>query len=263
MTEITMPEVTILILTYNRYSELRKTVNALQKNILYPRSRLNWVISDDSTGDGYLEKMESLKSHKGIEHISTKERSGWGANANQALLHIAQNYPDTHYVFQIEDDYVLKTPLDLVAGVALMENRKNIGMLRYRGTSGDHFIMHQFQASIENIKPDFQESPGANKGHIAYMQFDNASHSAWIYSNGAHLKRFNILTDETIGFHMFYGKYPEGLKLGKTELNYAMQVKTKMREPNAPAIAILPDWITMNFEHIGKSWQQSEHDIGE
>jgi hypothetical protein len=197
-----------------------------------------------------------VKSHKDIEFISTPERGGWGKNANFGLSYIADELPDVKYIFQAEDDYLLTRELDLKAGVALLETMPHIGMLRYRGTSGDRVLMHQFTADIRALYGNFLESAGASAGFIAYQQFDSASPTAYIYSNGPHLKRAGVF-----GFHAFYGMYPEGLKLGITEESYAHHVKDLMKKPNAPGIAILPEFIPMWFDHIGESWQGSEHDI--
>lgn len=257
------PEIAILIITYKRYKELRQTVTALQSLITYPADKIHWIITDDCTPGNKLDRLKSLKSHEDIDHIQTYERAGWGANANTGLYHVAHSpaYQNVDYVFQIEDDYVLQEPLDLRLGVALLEARQNIGMLRYRGTGGDRFIYHQFHCEIP-LLPDYKEGQGASAGHVTYLQIDNASPTAWIYSNGAHLKRVRTSRDGYKSFHEHYGAYPEGLKLGNTELKYAMHVKDGMKVDNAPAIAILPHWIPMRFEHIGHSWQHSTDDIG-
>lgn len=245
-----LPEIAILIITYNRPDELRQTIQGLQDHLIYPDDKLHIIVSDDSSPGNYLSPLKRTKSYKtwgknGVDFRTTEERSGWGKHVNGALLYIYSEYPSVDYVFQIEDDYVLQRDLDLSIGAKLMENRTNIGMLRYRGTAGDHYIYHQFETDE----------------HTTYLQIDNASHSLYIYSNGPHLKRLRS-HDHHPDFHQHYGWYREGAKLGETEEGFAHRVKDGMKVGHAPAIAILPEWVNMHFAHIGASWQNSEDDIG-
>jgi hypothetical protein len=62
-------------------------------------------------------------------------------------------------------------------------------------------------------------------------------------------------------FHSFYGYYPAGLKLGETEERYCHMVKNQMKAAGAPLIGIMPEWIPMHYDHIGKSYQLSEMDV--
>jgi hypothetical protein len=54
--------------------------------------------------------------------------------------------------------------------------------------------------------------------------------------------------------------YEEGLKLGETESNMAWRYKDAMIEANAPQI-IVPTALTLGyFDHIGVTYQGTEHD---
>lgn len=246
---IAWPQVTILICTYNRLTEIEQTVAALREHLTYS-GKLQWMICDDSSPDDYHQRLTNNKILKPLKPavISTLQNGGWAANVNNGLQAV-----DTELCFFIEDDYILQKPLNLDMGVALLETRKNIGMLRYRGTAGEHIVYHQFESDISAYCPDYQDGVGL-PGRITYFQLDSGSPSLYLYSNGAHLKR--------TAFHQFYGLYPEGLRLGATEERYAHIVKDGMKRPNAPAIAILPEWVHMQFDHIGKSYQHTEFDRG-
>lgn len=263
MSQVALPEIVLLLITFNRYETLKKTLSALKEFMAYPQDKLHVLVSDDSTGGNYLNNLKKLKDFKdwginGLQTLSTPERFGWGRHVNYALSWIAENIPSAKYVLQIEDDYVLKVPLDLQVGAALMEAKPDIGMLRYRGTAGGHAIYHQFEADISPWLPDYAYGVADVMGRIPYLQIDSASQYIYsMYSNGAHLKRLG-----QSGWHAHYGMYPEGLKLGHTEESYAIWTKQLMTAPKAPAIAILPEWIGMYWEHIGASWQGSAEDIG-
>lgn len=260
------PHIAMHILTFNRLDTLTRTLEALATHLVYPLDKLHIVISDDSTGGKYLSQIKRLKVLKewgaaSIDIISTPKRSGWGAHANYAMDWIRDGFPQTDYIFFCEDDYVLTEQLDLRIGAALLENRPNIGMLRYRGTAGTHCVYHQFEADIANFIPDFDESAGQSAGKLTYLQLDSGSPTLYLYSHGAHLKRFNP-KDGYHDWHGFYHQYPENTKLAFCEEVTCHTVKDLMKTPNAPAIAILPQWIAMRFQHIGISYQDSEHDIG-
>jgi len=249
------PIITICIITYRRPKEIRRTMDALLKQVNYPRDRLRWLIADDSSGGTYITDLQSTPRYQtlNIECSTTPVNSGWGANANTALEYIARLHTDSEFIFFIEDDYLLRKPLDLRVGAALMMQKPEIGMLRYRGTAGTHLVLHQLEADISDYLPDYQDGVGVS-GKVTYCLIDGNSPSLYIYSHGCHLKR--------LSFHHFYGLYPEGIKLGHTEESYAHMVKDGMKRKGAPCVAILPEWIALQFDHIGVSYQHTEEDKG-
>lgn len=258
------PHIAILIITYNRLATLQRTLEALRERLSYPADKLHIVVSDDSTGGGYIGKIKKLKVLKewgaSVTVLETSERSGWGRHVNQANAYIQDKIkPD--YLFFCEDDYLLTKDIDLRVGVALLETKPDIGMLRYRGTAGTHVIFHQFEADITAYIPDYDENAGQSSGKLAYLQLDSGSPTLYLYSHGAHLKRMTKKGGYP-AFHEHYLNYPEGLVLGWGEESYAHICKNRMVLPNAPAIAILPNFVSMAFIHIGESFQHSEHDIG-
>lgn len=250
-----LPQIAIQICTYDRYELIQKIVTSLQENIIYPPELITLYICDDSSPGKYLDKLRKLKLFKQpwtTVFLSTSENGGWGRNVNNGLKQIKEEL-----IFFCEDDYFLMKPLDLRVGVALMQARENIGMLRYRGTGGDHLVYHQFEADLtEQLPTDvmYTEGAGSLPNKCSYLQFDSGSHTLWLYSNGPHLKRAS--------FHIAHGLYPEGLKLGETEEKFAHIVKDNMqtRPYDMPAIAILPDWIPMWWDHIGVSYQGTDKD---
>jgi glycosyltransferase involved in cell wall biosynthesis len=248
MANVDWPEITILLCTFERQDELQRTIDALREHLTYPADRLKWIICDDSSPSNFAGRLAKRAAYHdlNIKVVKTDKNSGWGVNVNNGLAHV-----ETDLTFFIEDDYVLTQPLDLRIGVALLMEKPFIGMLRYRGTAGEHIVLHQMEAHIENWLPEYRDGIGL-LGRLQYCLLDSGSPALCIYSHGAHLKRQ--------AFHEFYGLYPEGLRLGATEEAYAHNVKNKMKEPNSPPIAILPGWIINYFDHIGQSRQYTELD---
>lgn len=253
------PEVTVLICTYDRFDLLLSNMQALADNIRYPADKLKWVICDDSSPGGYAGKLKKNKLVKSLkaEVISTEINSGWAANVNNGLVHV-----DTPYLFFIEDDYLTGAELPIDTGVALMEVKPGVGMVRYRGSAGTHVVLHQFEADISEWLPEHRDGYGL-PGKLTYLQFDQGSPTPYVYSHGAHLKHRR--------FHEYYGLYPtvkmedgieRGLKLGETEETYAHSVKDGMKANpiDAPAIVIFPDFIPMWFDHVGESYQLTDKD---
>lgn len=251
----TLPKIAIQICTYDRPEEIVETLTALWTYLDYPRDRIKLYVSDDASPKGYIPKLKKLAVFKEVEtdFIVMPENGGWGRNVNTGLRMIQEDI-----IFFLEDDYVLEMEFDLRIGVGLLATKSNVGMLRYRGTAGSHLVMHQFEGDLSNYKSDsafpseWLEGSGSVPWKVTYLQIDGGSPDLWIYSNGPHLKHRR--------FHEFYGLYPEGVRLGETEERFAHQVKDLMMHEGAPGIAILPDWVVMRWDHIGKSYQFGEKD---
>jgi glycosyltransferase involved in cell wall biosynthesis len=246
-----LPAIDIVVITYDRVAEISKTITAIEKYLIYPRDKVRYLIADDATPGDYHQRLDALPIFKHIRHeyVPAERNLGWGGNANRAL-----RYSSAEFVYFTEDDYVLRRPLDLRAGVATMMVKPEIGMLRYRGTAGSHVIYHGMEADIKAFSDEFFFQSGVGlEGRIDYLLLDSGSPTLWLYSNGPHLRRKSFVDH--------YGYYPEGLKLGATEESYAHTVKDAMRDnPYAPVLAILPEWIPLWYDHIGKSFQLTEKD---
>ena len=254
------PQIDILVVTYNRVRDIQLTIDALLRFVDYPADRLRFLIADDATpaapdGTGYAEALSQTETFKKIRYqfVPAPQNVGWGANVNRAIAYGAATGTG-QYIFQMEDDYVLQRPLNLKAAVALMETVGHIGLLRFRGTGGEHFVFHEFEAQIGNWLPDYREGVGL-PGRMTYFLFDGGSPALYIYSNSMHLKRYSF------HWQQHYGLYREGAKLGETEEAFAHTVKDGMRDNQfAPTVAILPEWIAMHWDHIGQSYQHTELD---
>lgn len=243
-----LPDISILILTFNRPAELRRTLNALIQNIAYD-GHIHWLVSDDSTGGNYLEDLRA--EYPFITFISTPQRSGWGRNFNLAYQRLA-----TSVFYFTEDDYLITRKLDFNPGVALLSLNPNIGLVRYDGIAG-HVDMELIlkEQAINRLVPTFDQGL-KYATRYQYLEVQPVGACAFTYSNRPSLRHKR--------FHDTYGMYIEGYKLGDTELEYTMRVREVMRQNvNNPRIVVPLEW-TMNFyDDIGQSSQLSSNDIGE
>lgn len=240
------PDVTVIVLTYQRADLVKQCIEHLRTHLQYDADKLHWLVADDCSG--VEQQLKRAKGFKDVKFTSTAENGGFGANYNNAVSAI-----ETDLYFFIESDYLLTRPLDLRAGVALLETRRNIGILRYRATAGEHMVYHQFESDITDYLPDYREGVGLH-GKLTYLQLDSGAPALYLWTNGAHLARRSAAG--------FYLPYPQHGKLGELEESMAHQTKDRMKWQGAPALAILPEWIPMYFDHVAPTYQNTDLDKG-
>lgn len=249
-----LPDVAVAILTYERPTELKATLQALQTHLIYPAAKLHFFVFDDASPSG-VDALKADPAFKNVVFAVNGENQGWGVTVNRALhqLHGGDFFGDKYdLIYFTEDDYVLTRDLDLWRGVALLTVNEQVGMVRYRATAGEAMLYHQGEADVQALAPDpqWREAPGSYvAGRLTYLALGQGSPSAYLYSNGPHLQHKRFMD--------FYGDYAEVRKLGDTEEEYAIRVKAMMKaDPtHAQAIAVLPEFISMQYEHIGTSYQ--------
>lgn len=251
------PRLAIGVITFNRPNEIRATIAALVQQVRYA-GEVVVIVSDDSTPGPYRRDLEYWWQETYPRHpwqfktMSTAKNGGWG-RATNGLLREVFEVERVNYLLQIEDDYIAHTPIDLNVGVAVMEQEPALGMLRYRATAGAPMHYAQRETDIHRWCPEYREYWGYTQAKVTWLELLSTSETLWLYSNGVHLKRPE--------FHGVYGLYPEGLKLGMTEEQFAHNVLDIMRaHPHTPKIGIQPEFVLMKFDHVGVSYQGTEYD---
>lgn len=228
--------VTILIVTFNRPKEIRKTIYEFLKHQNYPLEKLTFHLADSDTEKrtgtpNYVQSILDDFPYLNWQ-VSIESKPGWGYNVNTALRNIKDDY-----IFLIEDDYVAIRDIDTVSGIELMEKQTNIGLIRYDGIAAHTgVILHLRELKTETSRID-------------YCLLDKDSPHLNVYSNRPHL-RHKRFTD-------CYGYYLEGKPLGYTEDAMAHTVKDKKQ---CCDIAILGAGIERAFDHIGASYQNGIYD---
>jgi hypothetical protein len=177
------PLVTIIITTYDpgdnsRFNLLFRTIDALKTNLDYPN--LAWVIADDGSEHFPAETLFTMLD--GYPRTFTNaNRKGVGKSKNIALQHAFTHSP---YVLLLEDDWVLKEPLDLIPPVEVLRDNYNVGMIRYGFLGG----------GMEAIYTDY----GLTKtywtlkhksGHYVYSGQVSLRHKRFYDSLGMHAER--------------------------------------------------------------------------
>lgn len=233
-----MPLVDVVLVHYNRPHELLRSIRSLRENLSYPA--LRWIVADDhSPGD----VCDFIKTEVQPDLIfRTKKQSGLGINTNNALKRL-----DSDFVFLTMDDRVLRREIDLRPGVDILAHFEEFGMVRYGGIEG-HRITCRLREFSTNPWSIFDGSP--SRYHLWELLGKGYSDDLYVYSGTPHLKHRR--------FHDHYGLYKEGLKLGPTEEEFAH----RFLDMGGPSIICFPEFVACYFEHIGHSWQHTEHDIG-
>jgi len=224
------PVVGIMVVTYDRPDEIRRVIVALEKYLKY-EGRIIWYLADDGSPGKYVLDIQHDFPKLNFR-VSITKRLGWGANVNKCMQMIGEKH-----IFLCEDDYVALYPLDINKGVALLDSKANIGLVRYDGLAG-----HRLNLAIEEVDTSL--------GVLQYLEILKNSRGLNVYSNRPHLKHKK--------FHRAYGEYAMGKPLGETESSFAHRVKDKLE--SGPKLVTLETGITRAFNHIGKSRQGTELD---
>lgn len=226
---MTLPEITIQIVGYNRPAELRKTIDSLQTNLVYPADRLRWMMVDDCSPSDDVRKVCEAA---GITYYSSDENAGWGANLNHALSRL-----ETDYVFFNPDHVYLLKRLDLRLGISILEQDYSIGMLRYTGT------FDTFHASLKSVDArEYAPEYGAHihqPGRVYYWNIHTPAF--YIYSDWPHLKHRR--------FHDRHGTF-DNSSIHDVEFGFSQRVNSNLEADGTQGrVAVMAEWVDWHWQH--------------
>ena len=231
-----MDKVTVLIVTFARLKMIRKTIYGFLKNSNYPQDDLIFHLADNATdrrtsSENYIPSIIKDFSYLNWTH-TIENKPGWGNNVNTALKKIR-----TDFIFLIEDDREAHNTINLVDGVRLLNEKQDVGLVRYDGIAGHLDTV----LKLKEVK--------TNSCRFSYCEIDQRQSKRPItYSNQPHLRHKR--------FTEYYGYYPENVTLGRCERLFAAHVK---HNPDGPKIAILEDGIQNKFNHLGAGKNSRQH----
>jgi hypothetical protein len=181
-------------------------------------------VADDGSDAPHLASVYRALEAAGAHVIGGhSERRGYGGNAN-AAWDVADSVGAL--TLWLEDDWELTAPLDLYPYAALLMERIEVGMVRL---------------GVLNL-----DIHGRTWGHHGRLY--------WTLDHIPHIEGTPVFTGHPSLRHRryreTYGRYPEGLGPGDTELAYAWHYR--IGAPNGPAIVWPADYSPMGlFGHIG------------
>jgi glycosyltransferase involved in cell wall biosynthesis len=232
----TVREVTVIIPTYNRPEILRQTIRNLLTHLKFD-GYIKVLVGNDSDREHTI-----VYSGRGLElmprevEIIPGPRQGLGANLNMLLT-----MAETPVVLQMDDDHWLVELLDITHYYDdLVRPGSRNGWIRLflgeeKDFYGNQVGYYKFDAS--NLGPYWYLKPRIRELYIP--------------SNRPHLKRRD--------FHVMYGKYKEGVRLGNTEEAFCHQFEDKFMKlgPDKQWVTIPMFGLQVNqWKHVGDSWQK-------
>ncbi len=210
------PVVIALIITYRRLQLALETIRSVKQRLSYPN--IGFHIADDGSGPEYVERLLAEIGGSYSVEVTDAQRQGVGANMN---LGIAAALKRADLWLHLEDDWVLREPLDLEPCVRLLMGDESIGMVRLARLSGG---LRGATFGAENR---------------VWWRLERNS-DTYVFVGGAALRHRR--------FHDAFGPYRRGLAPGETELAYC----GRFNNVEGPDI-VWPAWLNpaQTFQHIG------------
>jgi hypothetical protein len=192
-----MEPITVILQTYRRTEYALRTIEAACE-LLHYGGPLAWYVADDGSDRMHYDTVCAAIGDRFWGSHSA--RRGYGGNANAAWDAVNSVGALT---FWLEDDFVLREPLDLTPHAYTLMDCPTIGMVRLGYING---------AMLE---------PPIDCAGRAYHTLPRAWPDASFYAFTGHPSlRHRRYRDA-------YGNYPTGLGPGDTELAYAYQYRVK------------------------------------
>jgi hypothetical protein len=212
-----MEPITIILQTYKRTSYALATI-AAARELLHYGGELRWYVADDGSSIEHIFKVWDMLSDLGV--AGHTQRRGYGGNANAAW-----DAAQSELTFWLEDDFVLREPLDLTPHAYALMDSANLGMVRLGYING------------ARLEPPLDFN--GRRYHTLPRYWPDTSFYAFTGHPSLRHSRYRRA----------YGGYPEGLAPGETELAYAHQYQIAMDGP----LIVWPEGYPAHgyFAHIG------------
>jgi glycosyltransferase involved in cell wall biosynthesis len=222
-------DLTVLIPTYNRAKIVRRTIDLINKNLIYYGGETHILVGVD--GDN--ETPELLRDVPNVKMLKGP-RDGLGGNLNMLI-----DAAETTILFQMDDDHHLVRKLDVTEHAWHVMNEEEFGWIRLMyGWCTGHQGYYHFTAKL----------------HGKYWRLLPNKTEVYLPSNRPHLKKKQFHTQ-------FYGMYTPGLKLGQTEVDFCKHFAKFHEEGETPDVFIPMYPPTEDtWEHVGETWQHTEFD---
>lgn len=224
-----LPNIAIVMVTYQRTREAVITVKSVCENLEYPKEKRGWYIGDDGSSkehmDAIFRELLEVQGENLYDHHSEKFMPGThfcGRGWNMALRK-AHQYADV--VLWLEDDWHLSRKFDITKFVMLLMEKQEVGLVRL-----GHLAVGNDVRLV-----------GYDGVHYLYY----LRQSQYAYSGNPLLRHKRFLDA--------YGWFSEERSPGEIELHMDDQYRTK-EGPEIWRPADIPGWGV--FGHIGtdKTW---------
>lgn len=219
------PQLCVALLTYKRTEMAVRTVKGIVDNLIYPKELVSFYVADDGSPWPHMDAIFSAIKDGGLRiagYHNEKFSGGTpycGIGWNVALR---KSHMTSDYVLWLEDDWVLKAPLDIRPFIWMLLDRKDVGMVRLSGLA------------IGNIVEV--------KAHRGVHYLDYLRSAQFAYSGNPHIRH--------IRFDEYYGLFATNLTPGDLEVHYDDKFRHMLGGPAIWRPSDIPGWGI--FNHIGR-----------
>lgn len=191
-----IPNLRVVLLTYDRFEYANITLRSLLENITYS-GKIYVHIADDGTSEEYRNTLVQIAGgYKNVSGVSStnSERGGYGKNFNLAMQHV--HCDPANIILPVEDDWRLERELYIDDYLSVFESG-NYGCIRlgYIGFTQD------LLAKFVTIGGKF------------YLELDPDSPEPHVFAGHPRL--------ESVAWERAVGPWSEGIQPGQTEFEVA------------------------------------------
>ena len=212
-------DISVLFITYNRSDLLEITLQALRERVAFGGLRVEFVVSDDRSGEPHLSHVLSMPFDR---HLISETNEGLGHNCNKGIAGTGGRY-----LLQIQDDCeFIGDSAHVLTALRVLEGDPQVGCV-------------QLDMLTHDVAREQRRLPDGT----VYWVFENDGiprrrrSAERPYSDQPHLKRRQ--------FHEDIGPYQEGTAMSDMEVDYQRRVACQQRW----RVAVLE--ARPSFRHLG------------
>lgn len=221
-----LPQIAIVMVTWQRTREAVITVKSTCENLIYPKELRSWYIADDGSPAEHTQTiLNELRIHDEslIGYHSEKFRPGTTHCGHGWNIGLQKGHQYSEIVLWMEDDWHLDHKLDISAYVKLLMEREDVGLVRL-GT-----------LAVGN------DVRIVGHGGVHYLQYLRDRGQQYCYSGNPLLRHVRFLHS--------YGLFSEDRNPGEIELDLDGFFRSKIDGPEIWRPAEINPWGA--FGHIG------------
>ena len=219
------PQLCILLLTYLRTEMAVRTVNGIAEKLDYPKELVTFYVADDGSPSTHMDAILMAISNGGyklsgyhnqkFQHGTPFCGIGWNMGLRKA-------HQTSDYIMLLEDDWVLKQPMDIRPYMWMLMERSDVGIVRMSGLTTDNILQVR-----------------AHRG-IHYLEYLRSAR--FCYSGNPHIRHLR--------FTEYYGLFDTDRTPGDMEVYFDGKFRHMANGPNIWRPVDHPAWGI--FDHIGR-----------
>lgn len=220
------PQLCILLLTYLRTEMAVRTVNGISEKLDYPKELVTFYVADDGSPGAHMDAIFKAISDGGYKlagYHSQKFQHGTSFCGIGWNMGIRKAHQTSDYIMLLEDDWVLKQPMDIRPYMWTLLEQPDVGVIRMSGLTTDNILQVRAHRGIH---------------YFEYLR------SGWFcYSGNPHIRHLR--------FTEYYGLFDTNRTPGDMEVYFDGKFRHMVGGPNIWRPADHPAWGI--FNHIGET----------